>query len=178
MFYVRIRFAEYAYGIAVVISLVHDVLIALGALALATKLQILQAEVDLSMIAAFLTIIGYSQNDTIVIFDRVRENRTKSNKPLVQILDDSINECFGRTILTTSTVVLTLLVLFLFNVGSRNVLEGFSYCMLVGVISGAYSTIYVASPVLLWLENLAARRGGGDDAGQAAKTKPAVTTTT
>jgi SecD/SecF fusion protein len=178
MFYVRIRFAEYAYGIAVVVSLLHDVLIALGALALACKLQLLQAEVDLSMIAAFLTIIGYSQNDTIVIFDRVRENRLKSNKPLTQILDDSINECFGRTILTTSTVVLTLLVLFLFNVGSRNVLEGFSYCMLVGVISGAYSTIYVASPVLLWLENRAARKGGGGDAGEQAKVKTAVTTTT
>ena len=176
MFYVRIRFAEYAYGIAVVISLLHDVFIALGALALACKLQILQAEVDLSMIAAFLTIIGYSQNDTIVIFDRVRENRQKSNKPLWQILDDSINECFGRTILTTATVVLTLLVLFLFNVGSRNVLEGFSYCMLVGVISGAYSTIYVASPVLLWLENRAAKKSGGDS-GEGAKAKAAVTTT-
>jgi SecD/SecF fusion protein len=178
MFYIRIRFAEYAYGIAVVVSLLHDVLIALGALALACKLQILQAEVDLSMIAAFLTIIGYSQNDTIVIFDRVRENRLKSNKPLTQILDDSINECFGRTILTTATVILTLLVLFLFNVGSRNVLEGFSYCMLVGVISGAYSTIYVASPVLLWLENRAARKKGGGDSGSAAKAKTAVTTTT
>ena len=178
MFYVRIRFAEYAYGIAVVISLLHDVFIALGALALACKLQILQAEVDLSMIAAFLTIIGYSQNDTIVIFDRVRENRQKSNKPLPQILDDSINECFGRTILTTSTVVLTLIVLFLFNVGSRNVLEGFSYCMLVGVISGAYSTIYVASPVLLWLENRAAKKKGGGDSDAGAKTKAAVTTST
>jgi SecD/SecF fusion protein len=177
MFYIRIRFAEYAYGLAVVVSLLHDVLIALGALALACKLQILQAEVDLSMIAAFLTIIGYSQNDTIVIFDRVRENRLKSNKPLTQILDDSINECFGRTILTTSTVILTLLVLFLFNVGSRNVLEGFSYCMLVGVVSGAYSTIYVASPVLLWLENRAARKGGGGDSGEAVKAKVAVGST-
>jgi len=176
MFYVRIRFAEYAYGIAVVVSLMHDVFIALGALALACKLQILQAEVDLSMIAAFLTIIGYSQNDTIVIFDRVRENRTKSNKPLTQILDDSINECFGRTILTSGTVVITLLVLFLFNVGSRNVLEGFSYCMLVGVISGAYSTIYVASPVLLWLENRAAKKSGGDDGSGATKGKTAVAT--
>ena len=96
----------------------------------------------------------------------MRENRPKSNKPLSQILDDSINECFGRTILTTATVVLTLLVLFVFNAGTRNVLEGFSYCMLVGVISGAYSTIYVASPVLLWLENRSAARGSkpGDTA--------------
>jgi preprotein translocase subunit SecF len=106
------------------------------------------------MIAAFLTIIGYSQNDTIVIFDRVRENRPKSKKPLVDVLNDSINECLGRTILTTATVVLTLVVLFAFNFGTRNVLEGFSFAMLVGVISGAYSTIYVASPVLLWCEEM------------------------
>jgi preprotein translocase subunit SecF len=150
--YLRVRFAEYGYGIAVVVSLLHDVLIALGALAVATKFGLVQAEVDLAMIAAFLTIIGYSQNDTIVIFDRVRENRPKSNKPLVDVLNDSINECLGRTILTTATVVLTLIVLFVFNFGTRNVLEGFSFAMLVGVISGAYSTVYVASPVLLWCE--------------------------
>jgi SecD/SecF fusion protein len=153
--YLRVRFAEYGYGIAVVVSLLHDVLIALGALAVATKTGLVQAEVDLAMIAAFLTIIGYSQNDTIVIFDRVRENRPKSNKPLVDVLNDSINECLGRTILTTATVVLTLVVLFAFNFGTRNVLEGFSFAMLVGVISGAYSTVYVASPVLLWCEEAA-----------------------
>ncbi|MDZ4772452.1 MAG: protein translocase subunit SecD [Planctomycetota bacterium] len=160
--YLRVRFAEYSYGIAVVVSLAHDVLIALGALAFAAWTGILQAELDLAMIAAFLTIIGYSQNDTIVIFDRVRENIPKSKKPLREVLNDSINETLGRTILTTSTVVLTLLVLFLFNVGSRNVLEGFSYCMLVGVISGAYSTVYVASPVLMWLENRAKKKAGSN----------------
>lgn len=156
--YLRVRFAEYSFGIAVVVSLLHDVLIAIGAIAFAAWTGILQAELDLSMIAAFLTIIGYSQNDTIVIFDRVRENIPKSKKPLRDVLNDSINECLGRTILTTSTVVLTLLVLFLFNVGSRNVLEGFSYCMLVGVISGAYSTVYVAGPVWLWLEERSKRK--------------------
>jgi preprotein translocase SecF subunit len=150
--YLRVRFAEYGYGIAVVVSLMHDVLVALGALAVATKTGLIQAEVDLAMIAAFLTIIGYSQNDTIVIFDRVRENRPKSKKPLAEVLNDSINECLGRTILTTSTVVLTLVVLFVFNVGTRNVLEGFSFAMLVGVLSGVYSTIYVAGPALLWCE--------------------------
>ncbi|MBL8857830.1 MAG: protein translocase subunit SecD [Planctomycetes bacterium] len=171
--YLRVRFAEFSYGIAVVVSLAHDVLIALGALAFAAWTGLLQAELDLSMIAAFLTIIGYSQNDTIVIFDRVRENIPKSNKPLRDVLNDSINETLGRTILTTATVVLTLLVLFLFNVGSRNVLEGFSYCMLVGVISGAYSTVYVASPVLLWLENRSKRRS---NKGEPASQPGAVTT--
>jgi preprotein translocase SecF subunit len=162
--YLRVRFAEYSYGIACVVAVAHDVLVALGGLAIACWTGILQAELDLSMIAAFLTIIGYSQNDTIVIFDRVRENLHKSKKPLRQVLNDSINECLGRTILTTATVTLTLLVLFLFNVGSRNVLEGFSFCMLVGVASGVYSTVYVASPVLLWFENRSKKRGGDDTA--------------
>ncbi len=156
--YLRVRFAEYSYGIAVVVSLAHDVIIALGALAIGTKLGFVQAEVDLSMIAAFLTIIGYSQNDTIVIFDRVRENRTKSDKPLSTILNDSLNETLGRTILTSATVLLTLLVLFGFNYGSRNVLEGISYCLIVGVISGSYSTIYIAGPVLLWADKRAAAK--------------------
>lgn len=156
--YLRVRFAEYSYGIAVVVSLAHDVVVALGALALGTKLGFVQAEVDLSMIAAFLTIIGYSQNDTIVIFDRVRENRTKSDKPLLAILNDSLNETLGRTILTSTTVLLTLLVLFGFNYGSRNVLEGISYCLIVGVISGTYSTVYIAGPVLVWAEKRAAAK--------------------
>jgi SecD/SecF fusion protein len=158
--YLRVRFAEYGYGVAVVVSLLHDILIVIGALAVATMTHAIQAELDLAMIAAFLTVIGYSQNDTIVIFDRVRENRRHSKAPLRQILNDSINQTMARTILTTATVVIVLIVLFLFNVGSRNVLEAFSFAMLVGVISGAYSTVYVASPVLLWFEQRAAKRGG------------------
>jgi protein-export membrane protein SecD/preprotein translocase SecF subunit len=166
--YLRVRFAEYSYGIAVVVSLVHDVLIVFGALAVATMTGAIQAELDLSMIAAFLTVIGYSQNDTIVIFDRVRENRRHSTAPLRQILNDSINQTLARTILTTSTVVLVLLILFVFNFGSRNVLEAFSFAMLVGVISGAYSTVYVASPVLLWFEKRAAAKAAGGGQAQAA----------
>ncbi len=157
--YVRVRFAEYSYGIAVVVSLLHDVLFTLGALAVATKTGLIQAEIDLSMIAAFLTIIGYSQNDTIVIFDRVRELVPKSQKPLRDILNDAMNQCLGRTILTSTTVFMTITVLFLFNVGTRNVLEGFSFAMLAGVISGTYSTVFIAAPVLLWLEKRAARKG-------------------
>ena len=159
--YLRVRFAEYAYGIAVVASLVHDVLIVFGALAVGTMTGAIQSELDLSMIAAFLTVIGYSQNDTIVIFDRVRENRVHSKAPLKDILNESINQTLARTILTTSTVVIVLLILFFLNVGSRNVLEAFSFAMLVGVISGAYSTVYVASPVLLWLERRAEKKANG-----------------
>lgn len=158
--YLRVRFAEYSFGIAVVVAVLHDVLIVFGAMAIAIMTGLVQAELDLTMIAAFLTIIGYSQNDTIVIFDRVRENRVHSKKPLREILNDSINQTLARTILTTCTVLLTLLVLFLFNVGTRNTLEALSFAMIVGVISGCYSTVYIASPVLLWFEKRAAAKLG------------------
>ncbi len=165
MIYLRIRFAEYGYGVGVVVSLLHAVLMTLTWLALANKTGLVHCEIDLGMVAAFLTIIGYSQNDTIVTFDRLRENRTKSNASLVQLMDDSINQTLARTILTTSTVVLTLLVLLVFNYGTGNVLEGFSYAMLVGVLSGAFSTIYVAHPAMLWFvryqEKKRAREGDG-----------------
>jgi preprotein translocase SecF subunit len=175
--YLRIRFAEYSYGIAVVVSLLHDVLVTLGALAIGTYTGLIQAEIDLSMIAAFLTIIGYSQNDTIVIFDRVRELVPKSQKPLRDILNDAMNQCLGRTILTSTTVFLTITVLFLFNVGTRNVLEGFAFAMLAGVISGTYSTVFIAAPVLLWLEKRAARKGSRSElAVKAAKEEPVAVT--
>ena len=167
--YLRFRFDQWSYGIAVVAALAHDVLVTLGALAVGTQLGFVQAELDLSMVAAFLTIIGYSQNDTIVIFDRVRENLGKSKKSLKDIINDSLNETLGRTILTSVTVFLTILVLFLANYGSRNVLEGFGYAMLVGVISGTYSTIYIAGPLLLWLENRAGRRVSEVSAAEVAK---------
>ncbi|MCY2958722.1 MAG: protein translocase subunit SecD [Planctomycetota bacterium] len=160
MLYLRFRFAEWSYGIAVVASLVHDVLVTLGALAVARHFDLVQAELDLTMIAAFLTIIGYSQNDTIVIFDRVREILPRSKKPLKDVLNDAINQTLGRTILTSTTVFLTIVVLFSFNVGSRNVIEGFTFAMMIGVISGTYSTVYIAGPTLLWLENWSAKRSG------------------
>jgi len=152
MLYLRFRFAEWSYGFAVVAALVHDVLVTLGALAVARHFDIVQAELDLTMIAAFLTIIGYSQNDTIVIFDRVRELLPRSKKPMKDVINDALNQTLGRTILTSTTVFLTIVVLFLFNVGSRNAIEGFTFALIIGVISGTYSTIYIAGPTLLWLE--------------------------
>lgn len=165
MLYLRVRFSEWSYGIAVVVSLAHDVLVTLGALALANATGLVQAEIDLTMIAAFLTIIGYSQNDTIVIFDRVRENRPRSKLSLKEIVNESVNQCLGRTILTSLTVFLTVVVLFAFSYGSRNAVEAFSFAMIIGVITGTYSTVYIASPVFLWCEayaeKRAAREGGG-----------------
>lgn len=152
--YIRVRFAEYSYGFAAVIALIHDVLVTLGALALAIQLNIINAQVSLVMIAAFLTIIGYSLNDTIVVFDRIRENLRPlgGKKPLGEIIDLSINQTLARTVLTSVTTLVTVLILFIFNFGTRNELEGFAYAVIIGVVVGTYSSMFVASPALLWLE--------------------------
>tara|TARA_R110002126_G_scaffold105905_1_gene240536 strand:+ start:2326 stop:5349 length:3024 start_codon:yes stop_codon:yes gene_type:complete len=151
--YIRVRFAEYSFGIAAVIALVHDVLIALGALAIANMLGMQSAEINLSMIAAFLTIIGYSLNDTIVVFDRVRENMPRMKGSLEEILDKSINQTLSRTLLTSVTTLITVLLLFFFNLGTGNVIEGFAFALIIGVLAGTYSSIFIASPALLWLES-------------------------
>ena len=152
--YIRFRFAEYSYGFAAVLALLHDVLVTLGFLALAIKTQLINAQVSLVMIAAFLTIIGYSLNDTIVVFDRIRENlRPLSGKiNLADIINRSINQTLARTVLTSLTTLITVMILFFFNVGSRSDLEGFAYAVIIGVIVGTYSSMFIASPALLWLE--------------------------
>lgn len=147
--YLRVRFREFRYGFAAVIALVHDTAIVLGIVVLVNQLGWLDIELDLSMIAAFLTIIGYSMNDTIVLFDRVRENLPRSKASLYEVINSSMNQVLARSLLTSFTVLLTLIVIFVMNIGKRNVLEGFSFCMLLGVIVGTYSSIYVASPFLL-----------------------------
>ena len=161
--YIAFRY-QLSFAVGAVVATIHDLLVVVAFLAF------FRYDLTLNVIAAILTVTGYSTNDTIVIFDRVRENRAKSDKPLIEVLNDSINQTLARTILTTSTVVLTLLVLFLFNFGTRNVLEGFSFAMLVGVLSGAYSTVYIASPVLLWFERWQAKRGGPGSHGTLAET--------
>jgi SecD/SecF fusion protein len=161
MIYLRVRFAEYSYGIAAVVAVIHDVIFALGALTLADMLGIVNGELSLPMVAAFLTIIGYSLNDTIVIFDRVRENLPRMKKPLAEVLEVSLNETLSRTILTTVTVFMAVTILYIFFFGTGNTLEGFCFAMLAGMASGTYSTIYIANPILLWLENRAAQKGGG-----------------
>jgi SecD/SecF fusion protein len=159
--YIRVRFAEYSYGIAAVAALIHDVCITLGALTLADKVGFLNGELSLPMVAAFLTIIGYSLNDTIVIFDRVRENLPRMKKPMGEVLEISINQTLSRTVLTSGTTLLAVLILFAFNYGTGNTLEGFAFAMIVGIVTGTYSTIYIANPVLLWLEDRADKKGRG-----------------
>jgi preprotein translocase subunit SecF len=142
MAYVSLRF-EWQFGAASIMALLHDVLAILGFFALTQK------QFDLATVAAILTIAGYSINDTVVIFDRVRENVRKFKKmPLVDLLNKSLNETLSRTILTSVTTLLALFALWFFG---GEVIRGFVDALMVGVIIGTYSTIFVAVPKLLWL---------------------------
>lgn len=140
LIYTWIRF-RFIWGIAGIAALVHDVLIAMGALALTQK------EFSLPVVAALLTIVGYSINDTVVVFDRIRENlRLHRTRDYEQVVNASLNQTFSRTILTQLTVVMCTVALFLYG-GDR--LNALSFTLLIGFLSGAYSTIYVASPILV-----------------------------
>jgi preprotein translocase subunit SecF len=139
LFYIWIRF-EWQFSVAAIIALVHDVVITLGIF------SILSFEVNLSIVAAVLTIVGYSMNDTVVIFDRIRENLLKYSKIKTnEITDISVNETLSRTIITSLTTLLALFSIFILG---GEILKGFSFAMILGVIIGTYSSIYVASPVL------------------------------
>jgi len=140
LFYVSIRF-EFKYAVGAIAALSHDVLITLGIF------SILGYEVSLAVVAAFLTIVGYSLNDTIVIFDRVRENvKSLKNATLSTVINQSINESLSRTIITSLTTLFVVLILFLIG---GEVIHTFAFAMIVGVIVGTYSSIYVASPVVI-----------------------------
>ncbi len=169
--YIRVRFAEYSYGFAAVAAVVHDVLITLGAVAILVKVPFIQLEMNLTLIAAFLTILGYSLNDTIVIFDRVRENLPRVKGSLKEIVNLSINQTLSRTIVTSLTTLTTILVVLFFNLGTGNVLEGFMFALAVGVLSGTYSTIFIACPMLVWLEERARSKGERDVVALARKAK-------
>ena len=174
LIYIRIRFFDFIWGVAACIAVVHDVLVGLGAVALVHWIGLVNIELDLTMIGAFLTIVGYSLNDTLVIFDRIRENLPRVKKPLAEVVNLSINQTLSRTLLTSITTLLAVLVLFAFNYGQRNVLEGFAFVIMVGVIVGTYSTIFIASPMLVWLTARKERKTGKPVkyAGTAAPTEP------
>jgi len=158
--YLRVRFHEYKYGLAAVVALIHDVLVAFVAVALFNHLGFVHAEVDLSMIACFLTIIGYSVNDTIVIFDRIRENvtdnaRLGTTEPMRTLINRALNQTMSRTLLTSGLTMLVVLAQFFVNWGSESDLESFAFAMFIGMVSGVYSTIYIAAPILIWLDKRA-----------------------
>ena len=140
--YIWFRF-ELRFGVGAVIALIHDVLVTIGALVLA------QYEFDLTIVAALLTIVGFSVNDTVIVCDRIRENMRKSKRVgLEMVINTSINETLSRTIITTGTALLVLVALFVLG---GAVIRPFAFALLVGFFSGVYSTIFIASPViLLW----------------------------
>jgi SecD/SecF fusion protein len=156
--YIWVRFQRVIYGLAAVVALVHDVLITLGAIAVSywlagllgflEFLQIEEFKISLPVVAAFLTIIGYSLNDTIVVFDRIREVRGKSPNLTEDMVNTSINQTLSRTLLTSfTTFVVVVILYFLGGAG----IHGFAFALVVGVIVGTYSSIFVASPALLWM---------------------------
>jgi preprotein translocase SecF subunit len=145
LIYISIRF-EFKYAVGAIAALAHDVFITLGFFSL------LDFEVSLSVIAAFLTIVGYSLNDTIVIFDRIRENvKGLKNATLSSVINESINQSLSRTIITSFTTLFVVTVLFL--VGGE-VIHTFAFAMIVGVIIGTYSSIFVASPVVIKMDSI------------------------
>ena len=143
LFYIWVRF-EWQFSIGAILALFHDVIITLGLFSL------FNLEINLSIVAAVLTIVGYSMNDTVVIYDRVRENLKKhANIKIFDLTNISINETLSRTVITSATTLLALISIYVFG---GEILKGFSFAMILGVIFGTYSSIYIANPLLVTLK--------------------------
>jgi preprotein translocase subunit SecF len=150
--YIAFRF-EWIYGVAAVVAVFHDTIITIGLFSLFNK------PISLTVVAALLTLVGYSMNDTIVVFDRIRENLKMSRREsLVNIINQSINQTLSRTVLTSGLTLLTALALWLFG---GDVLNGFSFALVMGILVGTYSSVFVASPILVFWQNF---RGKGKPA--------------
>ena len=142
--YVGFRFDRF-YALGSIAAIAHDIIVIIG------LFSILQIEIDLSIIAALLTIVGYSLNDTIVVFDRIRENVINNTKEtFVTVVNSSINDTLNRTIVTSATTLLVVIILFMFG---GEVIKNFSFALILGVLVGTYSSIFVASPVMMYYEN-------------------------
>jgi preprotein translocase subunit SecF len=160
LIYIAIRFKGAIWGAAATVAVLHDVLVTLAFLAL------FRYEITLNVIAALLTLVGYSVNDTIVIFDRAREILRHNRKdPLRKILNDSVNLTLTRTLISNGTTFLSVLALYLFG---GEVLRGFGFTMVIGILVGTYSTIYIASPLVAWWSNRGGKAGTGTAARAAA----------
>jgi SecD/SecF fusion protein len=145
--YIFVRFRDWRFSLGTIIALLHDVLVTLAVFAFFKNIVPFPLEIDQHFIAAILTVIGFSMNDTVIVFDRVRENsRLMKGSTTAEIINKSINDTLSRTIMTSLTVFLTILILFL--VGGE-VTKGFAFAMLIGVITGTYSSIFVAAPILV-----------------------------
>jgi len=172
LIYLAIRF-EWRFGLAAVIATGHDIFTTLA------FLKVMHLEVSLTVVAALLTVLGYSLNDTIIIFDRVRENLRKGRKePLYDVLNRSINETLPRSILTHATATAATLALLLF---AGEVIRPFAWVMLFGIVTGTFSSIYIAGPVLLWIERKYPRATAWKSSSTAtatSQTRPSPTTAT
>jgi preprotein translocase subunit SecF len=147
--YIWFRF-EWIYGLAAVVAVFHDTLITIGLFSLFNK------EISLSVVAALLTLVGYSMNDTIVVFDRIRENlKILRREKLERLINISVNQTLSRTVLTSGLTLLTALSLWLFG---GEVLNGFSFALVWGIIFGTYSSVFIASPILIFGQNMMDRR--------------------
>jgi SecD/SecF fusion protein len=156
--YLWFRFHRVEFGLAAVIAVIHDVFIALAFIGFShyfvslfgrvPGLGIEEFKISLPVVAAFLTLIGYSLNDTIVIFDRLREIRGKSHELTAKMINDSVNQTLSRTLLTTGTTLIVVLILYF--MGGEGI-HGFAFTLLIGLIAGTYSTVFIASPALLFM---------------------------
>jgi SecD/SecF fusion protein len=157
--YIFIRFRDWRYSLGTIVALLHDVFVTLIVFSFAKELVPFPLEIDQHFIAAVLTVIGFSMNDTVIVFDRIREDsRLMPNAPIGEVINRAINETLSRTIMTSLTVFLTILILFL--VGGE-VTRGFAFAMLVGVITGVYSSIFVAAPILVDLQGKSKKKNKG-----------------
>jgi preprotein translocase subunit SecF len=164
LIYLAVRF-EWIYGVAAVVTVFHDTLITVGAFSLMNK------EISLTVIAAILTLIGYSNNDTIVVFDRIRENlKLMRREKLSDIVNRSINQTLSRTILTAGLTFLTVLALYLFG---GEVLHGFSFALVIGILIGTYSSIAIAAPILVAYQDWRSNQAKPSVVASTAKAKPA-----
>jgi SecD/SecF fusion protein len=145
--YIFVRFRDWRYSLGTIVALLHDVLVTLAVFSFARKIVPFPLEIDQHFIAAILTVIGFSMNDTVIVFDRIREySREMRGVDKTTIINRAINDTLSRTIMTSLTVFLTILILFL--VGGE-VTRGFAFAMLVGIITGTYSSVFVAAPILI-----------------------------
>ncbi|MBS4042789.1 MAG: protein translocase subunit SecDF [Chitinophagaceae bacterium] len=146
-FYIFIRFRDWRYSLGTIVALLHDICVTLAVFSFCREFVSFPLEIDQHFIAALLTVIGFSMNDTVIVYDRIREDsRLYPTMPKEQVINTAINQTLSRTIMTSLTVFLTILILFLFG---GEVTKGFSFAMLVGVITGTYSSIFVAAPILV-----------------------------
>jgi len=172
--YIFLRFRDWRYSLGTIFALLHDVLVILAVFSFLKDVVPFSLEIDQHFIAAILTVIGFSMNDTVIVFDRIREDtRLMKGVSKSEIINKAINQTLSRTIMTSLTVFLTILILFL--VGGE-VTRGFAFAMLIGVITGTYSSIFVAAPILVDLaRNKPLGKSDSPVTAPAPKSKPVLT---